>query len=233
MRNKWLEREHDRLDHRPATQRLMLRGAGILVVLVAVGVALSSAPERITADDENAPYTGTAAMRELFRLHSSLDAASGELELTRLELERARGILDYSAQYGIPADLAAKIYDAALKVGLDPDLGFRIVKIESGFRPDAKSSAGAIGLVQVMPRTAQYYDETLRAEDLYDPELNLKIGFRYFRYLLERYGDLRTALLAYNRGPARIEELRAQGQDPGNGYAASVIAGYRRGPVLP
>ena len=233
MSNRWLDRGQDDQDHRPATQRLMLRGAGILVVLLAVGAALSSAPTRITADHDEAPYTGTAAMQELSRLHSSLDAASGELELTRMELERAQAILDYSAQYRIPADLATRIYNAALNEGLDPDLGFRIVKIESAFRPDAKSSVGAIGLVQVMPRTAQFYDPTLRAEDLYDPEVNLRIGFRYFRYLLERYGDLRTALLAYNRGPARIEELRAQGRDPGNGYASSVIAGYRRGPALP
>lgn len=233
MPHKWSVSKHDSPDHRPATQRLMLQGAGVLVVLLAVGAALSGAPGRITADDANAPYTGTAAMKELYRLHSSLDATSGELELTRMELERARAVLEYSGQYRIPADLAGQIYDAALREGLDPDLGFRIVKIESAFRPNATSSVGAIGLVQVMLRTAQYYDPTLRAEDLYEPEVNLRIGFRYFRYLLERYGDLRTALLAYNRGPARVEELRAQGLDPANGYASSVIAGYRRGPALP
>lgn len=220
-------------DPRPATQRLMLRGAGILVVLLAVGAALSGAPDRATADHEAAPYTGTAVSLELSRLHSSLDAASGELELTRLELARARAINEYSAEYGIPADLAGQIYDAALREGLDPDLAFRIVKIESRFDPRARSGAGAIGLLQVMPRTATYYDSTLRAEDLYEPEINLRIGFRYFRYLLERYGDLRTALLAYNRGPARVEELKAQGRDPANGYASSIISDYRRGPVLP
>ena len=233
MTNRWRQRDNDGPDHRPATQRLMLQGAGILIVLLAVGAALSGAPARITADHDDAPYTGTVAMKELTRLHSSLDATSGELELTRMELERARAVLGYSAQYRIPADLAAQIYDAALHEGLDPDLGFRIVKIESAFRVNAKSSVGAIGLVQVMPRTAQYYDPTLREEDLYQPDVNLKIGFRFFRHLLERYGDLRTALLAYNRGPARVEELRAQGQDPANGYASSVIAGYRRGPALP
>lgn len=222
-------------DHRPATQQLMLRGLALFVVLVAVGAALSGAPERATADHEEAPYTGTMAMQELSRLYRSLNAASGELELTQLELQRARAILEYSARYHIPADLAQLIYDTALQEGLDPDLAFRIVKIESNFRPEARSPVGAVGLVQVMPRTAAFYDPTLTIEDLLDPKTNLRIGFRYFRYLLERYGqDLRMALLAYNRGPARVEELRARGLDPANGYASSVTAGYRRtGPALP
>ena len=231
MTPKWSDDEH-----RPAgTQQLMLRGLGIFIALLAVGAALSGAPDRATADHDDAPYTGTAAMRELSRLHSSLDAASGELELTRLELRRAETIMTQSAKYGIPADLAASIYDAALREGLDPDLAFRIVNIESRFNPEARSRVGAVGLLQVMPRTAQYYDPTLRAEDLTDPAINLRIGFKYLRYLLEKYdGDLRMALLAYNRGPARVDELKARGLDPRNGYASSVTAGYRgAGPVLP
>lgn len=219
----------------PATQKLILRGLGIFVALAAIGAALSYRPNAARANHGEEPYTGTAATEELSRLHQSLDAASGELIVTQIELERARALLEYSAQFGIPADLAAAIYDAAQREGLDTDLAFEIVRIESNFDPDATSRVGAIGLTQVMLPTALYYSPSITAEELRDPTTNLRIGFRYFRYLLERYNeDVRLALLAYNRGPSRVGELLAQGRDPRNGYASSVINGYRRaGPALP
>src|SRR5205823_4748913 len=62
---------------------------------------------------------------------------------------------------------------------------------------------------------------------------NLRLGFRYLRDLLERYegnadAKLRLALLAYNRGPGRVQELLDAGKDPQNGYAAALMKGYRR-----
>ena len=221
--------------HLQVTQRLMLKGLGIFVALVAVGAALSYRPSPATADHADAPYTGTAATQELDRLHRSLDATSGQLELTQMELRRAKSLIEYSARYDIPADLASAIYDEALRAGLDPDLGFQIVRIESGFNPKAVSRVGAVGLTQVMPETARFYEPGATREDLFTPAVNIRIGFRFFRYLLERYdGDLRLALLAYNRGPGRVGELLAQGRDPRNGYATNVIDGYRRaGPTLP
>ncbi|HEX9729067.1 MAG TPA: lytic transglycosylase domain-containing protein [Gemmatimonadales bacterium] len=220
--------------HMSVTQRLMLKGLGIFVALVAVGGALSYRPGTATADADATPYTGTAAT-ELHRLYESLDATSGALELTEIELHRARALIAYSAAFGIPADLAAQIYDAALRTGLAPELAFQIVRIESNFNPNATSRVGAVGLTQLMLRTAVYYEPDLTREQLYDPVTNLRIGLRFFRDLLERYHeDLRLALLAYNRGPGRVGELLAQGRDPRNGYATSVIEGYRRaGPVLP
>lgn len=217
-----------------ATQSIMVRGLAILVVLVGVGIAIGSHPDPATADSEAIPYTGTAATREMDRLQQSLNAKQGELELTRIELDRARALLEYSSHYKIPANLSALIYDTALREGLDPNLAFRLVKIESEFNPKAHSRAGAIGLTQVMRRTAAYYS-TDAADSLEDPATNLRIGFQYLRDLLRRFdGDVRLALLAYNRGPGRVDELLAQGRDPRNGYASSVIAGYRRaGPTLP
>jgi soluble lytic murein transglycosylase-like protein len=218
--------------HIPATQRLILRGVGIFALLVAIGAALSFLPRGARASRENALYTGTVA--EFGKLRTSLDATQGELELVNLELERAQAIIEFSGRFNIPADLTARIYDAALRVGLDPGLGFEIVRIESGFNPRAVSSAGAIGLTQVMPRTAVFYDSTVTRATLFDPDVNLRIGFRFFRDLLARYdGDLRIALLAYNRGPSRVGELLARGTDPGNGYASAVLGGYRRGPTPP
>ena len=215
--------------HLTATQGLMLRGVGIfvaaLLLITSVGV-LSARSEK----DRPAAYTGTAMVRELSSLQSSLDRTSGEMELMQLELHRARALLGYSSRYQIPADLAGVIYDTALREGLDPDLAFRLVKVESNFHVRARSSASAIGLAQVQLRTARFYEPGITLERLYDPETNLATGFRYLRDLLGTYQDnLRLALLAYNRGPAKVNQLLGIGQEPGNGYAKTVM-GLRTGP---
>ncbi len=103
-----------------------------------------------------------------------------------------------------------------------------MVYAESRFNPRAISSAGAFGLAQVMPKTARIFDPDLAAEDLFDSEINLRIGFRYLRAMMDKYGgDLSLALLAYNRGPTRLQTLIDGGLDPRNGYASSVLQGYR------
>jgi hypothetical protein len=220
--------------HVPATQRLVLRGLGIFGLLVVTGAALSFAPNgaRANPEDDGGLYTGTVA--EFGSLRTSLDAKSGELELVNLELERAEAIIRFSGRFKIPADLTARIYDAALRAGLDPALAFEIVRIESRFNPRAVSPVGAIGLTQLMPRTAAFYDPQITREQLFDPDVNLRIGFVFFRELLTRYeGDLRLALLAYNRGPGRVGQLLARGHNPDNGYDQAVLSGYRRGPTPP
>src|SRR5207244_9287324 len=88
-------------------------------------------------------------------LEQALEATRGELAVARLQLERANAIIDYSTHYNIAADLAAAIYDVALAEGVDPALAFRLVKIESGFNPKAKSKVGAIGYTQALPRPAR------------------------------------------------------------------------------
>ena len=167
-------------------------------------------------------------LSELRALRQELDAKQGELEVARLQLDRANAVIAYSTEYKITADLAAAIYDVALSEQLNPGLAFPLVKIESNFTVRAKSKVGALGLTQVLPSTARLYEPGLTNEQLYDRETNLRLGFRYLRDLLERYdGNLERALLAYNRGPARVEELLAAGRDPRNGYSADVLKRYR------
>lgn len=213
----------------PATRRLVFRGAvvlaGALLLTSAVGVLFARSGTPV-----DGAYTGRLVLREFRALQTSLDETSGEAEILRLELARANAVIEYSARYQIPADLASLIYDTALREGIDPELAFRLVKVESNFDPRAASLAGAVGLAQVMLRTAQFYEPGIGLERLYDPATNLSIGFRYLRDLLGTYqGNLRLALLAYNRGPAKVNELLQLAQDPGNGYARSVTKGYRKG----
>ena len=212
---------------RTKTQRLMLQGGLVLAGALVVS-SLGGWARWASADDQPAPMTGAALLSELRVLRQELDAKQGELEVARLQLDRANAVIGYSTEYRITADLAVAIYDVALSEQLNPGLAFPLVKIESNFTLRATSKAGALGLTQVLPSTARLYEPGLTDEQLYDRETNLRLGFRYLRDLLERYdGNLERALLAYNRGPARVEELLGAGKDPRNGYSASVLKGYR------
>lgn len=163
----------------------------------------------------------------------ALDSTRGELELVRAQLERATNVIKYSSRYSIGADLAGTIVDVASAEGIDPELAFRLVKLESDFNPHALSPVGAVGLTQVMPSTARYYVKGVTRERLYDPATNLRVGFRYLRGLVDEYhGDVKLALLVYNRGPVAVEKSRAQGDNPSNGYDRILTKGYKGSGVM-
>jgi soluble lytic murein transglycosylase-like protein len=93
------------------------------------------------------------------------------------------------------------VESVALETGLDPRLLAGVVWAESTFVPDAVSSAGAIGLAQLMPGTAAGL-----GVDPWDPESNLRGGARYLVEQIERFGTLELGLAAYNAGPGRVVE---------------------------
>ena len=99
---------------------------------------------------------------------------------------------------------------------LDPALLAAVIYQESKFRPHVRSRSGAIGLMQLLPSTAQGIathtgGTRFRVDDLYDPELNVRYGSWYLRHLLDRYGDERTALAAYNAGQDNVDRWRRDG----------------------
>jgi soluble lytic murein transglycosylase-like protein len=148
----------------------------------------------------------------------------GENALVRLQNENLREIIDYSARYRIPADLAQSIHSIAIAEDLDPEMAFRLVETESSFRRNALSEAGAVGYTQVLPSTAAWLDANFDEVDLYERDVNLRLGFRYLRLLLEENaGDMRLALLAYNRGPGTVRAIVANGGNPANGYATRIM----------
>jgi soluble lytic murein transglycosylase len=101
---------------------------------------------------------------------------------------------------------------------LDPALVAAVIYQESKFRADAKSSSGAIGLMQLRPETAQGIairtgGTHFQVSDLYNPEINVRYGSWYLRHLLDKYGDERDALAASNAGQRDVEEWHAEGKD--------------------
>jgi soluble lytic murein transglycosylase len=94
------------------------------------------------------------------------------------------------------------IDDTALKYRLDPALVRAVVRAESDYDPKAVSSAGAQGLMQLMPGTAQ----DLSVQNPFDPEENVRGGVQYLRYLLDRFnGDTALALAAYHAGEQTVD----------------------------
>jgi soluble lytic murein transglycosylase len=100
---------------------------------------------------------------------------------------------------------------------LDPALLAAVIYQESKFRADAKSSSGAIGLMQLRPDTAEGIairtgGTRFQVSDLYNPEINVRYGSWYLRHLLDKYGDEKEALAAYNAGQRNVDEWRAEGK---------------------
>lgn len=218
-----------RYSHRGDGKRRRDRIGKVLLV-VGLVAAVAYIPRQRPRDADAATFASFsfAGSQETARLRAELDAAKGDLALTRAQLERARAIMDYSGRFKVNADLAGAVYDVALAEGIDPELGFRLVRVESEFNPHAISSVGAVGLTQLMPSTARYFDKDVTRQELFEPRTNLRIGFRYLRSLINEYdGDVRIALLVYNRGPVAVETLRSLGVDPGNGYAKLVMKGWK------
>lgn len=152
----------------------------------------------------------------------------GELAMANAQLERWNRIFSFSNRYNIGAQLAGSIHDIALDEGLEPELAFRLVRLESDFKERAVSPVGAVGLTQLMPATARYFEKGITRERLYDRDTNLRIGFRYLRGLIREYdGNLELALLVYNRGPTAVERSRRDGIDPSNGYERRLLRGYK------
>ena len=156
------------------------RRTPVLLALAALcaGVLPATGQEAVTATE---PPHRAAAAKAMPRIEQDAEAQRGFWQWLRDEARRVRrldgGPVAFALRYRISPQLASTIQDAALREGLDPDLGFRLVRAESNFNPRARSHAGALGYTQLMPRTARWLDRGMTSpERIMRPEANLAVA---------------------------------------------------------
>lgn len=98
----------------------------------------------------------------------------------------------------------AAIVKHALEMGVDPAIALSIARTESGFRHEARSSHGAVGVFQLMPSTARRMG--LNPYSLND---NIKGGIMYYKMMYKMFGSMELALAAYNAGPGNVKKYKA------------------------
>ncbi|MDR1858114.1 MAG: lytic transglycosylase domain-containing protein [Treponema sp.] len=161
---------------------------------------------------------------ELRRLAEALGAAGQYLESIRLislyALRDGYQITRRDMELWHPRPFREQVGQFARETGVDAALLYGLIRTESAFDPSAVSRAGAVGLTQLMPATAEEASARIRRRggpdyardgegiDLLDPATNIHIGASYLAYLNERTGDPLLALLAYNGGMNRVRRWR-------------------------
>ncbi len=125
--------------------------------------------------------------------------------------------------------IADVLMSAEREHGLDALLALAVMEQESGFRPNAVSSQGALGLMQIDPLVGRSVAGELgipwkNRTTLFDPVTNVRIGVSYLVEMLGRFGKRELALTAYNMGPNRLDELLASGEKPQYSFSKSVLA---------
>jgi soluble lytic murein transglycosylase len=128
-----------------------------------------------------------------------------------------------------PLQYESLIASESKAAGLDPYLVAAVINVESGFREDVTSEAGAVGLMQVIPSTAHAVaseaglPERVTAQTLERPGTNVRVGTRYLAYLVKRYeGDTEMALAAYNAGMTNVDKWVADAKRTGTPFDEAI-----------
>jgi rubrerythrin len=205
-----------RLQHGDSTQQAMHAGAS-------AAVPVAEAPACVAP----APPPGGAARVEV-RVEPAHDAQSGLAARVHEQVaRRMRG--EDPAVHGRVA--RAILAESAL-ARLDPLLVLALIHVESSFDPSAVSTAGAVGLMQLLEPTMRRELERskLPAADPRDPVANVQAGVRYLRRLVDAFSDVDLALMAYNAGPNRIRGHLRAGEIPArfHGYPRKVKSELER-----
>ena len=119
-------------------------------------------------------------------------------------------------EYKYPLKYNEELLKYSAEFSLDADMVSAVIYEESRFRPDSSSNKGAVGLMQLLPNTAEYIAGKIKGQrfdsrKLNDPEKNIKYGCYYLSYLFKKYGDWDKTLAAYNAGEGNVDRWLAEG----------------------
>jgi soluble lytic murein transglycosylase-like protein len=192
----------------------MKRLALALTVLIAFA-APAAASRRLVAADMKGAAVPNGGKIVISNDEKSLTAEqkNGKVARTLVRMRATRPLRQQASVYNsgaaintvVPVYLAAIIEDAARENGIDPRLVAAVARRESRFQRTALSPVGAMGIMQLMPRTAR----SLGVMDAYDARQNIFGGAKYLRMLLDTFrGDLDLTLAAYNAGPGAVQKHR-------------------------
>lgn len=118
----------------------------------------------------------------------------------------------------------AAIVKHSIEMGVDPAITLSIAKTESGFRHEAKSAHGAVGVFQLMPSTARRM-----GLNPYSLDDNIKGGIMYYKSMYKMFGSMELALAAYNAGPANVKKYKAVPPfSETKRFVARIMADYRQ-----
>lgn len=193
------------------------RTAGIAALALAIGLGAGAARAEFYrfVDEQGVVHlTDSPTSRSFAKYQPSLHGSgkginiiarrSSILGLGKREIRYSLGSLGAARRGGVsePSSYDALIERTARRYGVPAALVKAVVKTESNFQRHAVSSKGAQGLMQLMPGTAS----DLGVEDPFSPEDNLWGGTRYLKAMIDRFGDWRHALAAYNAGPGAVDQ---------------------------
>ena len=199
---------------------LKAMGIGLVFFLFLNGIQAVSNNDIENSEPEKVVYIKTAESDEnlKYELEKSKKIASIR---EVLEVNFRKATIEEKRQ------LAETIYDSCKLFDLDVKLVLAVIQTESSFNTTAKSHVGALGLMQVMPRTGWAMSEEMElegfeADKLFDSKTNVMLGTYYLKKMLKRYQNLEHALLAYNAGPTFIDGKIAKNETLTPKYAIKV-----------
>jgi soluble lytic murein transglycosylase-like protein len=146
----------------------------------------------------------SSAVQDVAQVATAAPAAASDapVEVAHAVATAAETLKESFFQSEVP--FGGVIYQEARKNALAPELLAAVVHTESKFNPAARSQAGAVGLMQLVPRTGKW----LGARDLTNPAQNISAGAKYLRYLTDRFnGDTKKAVAAYNAGEGNVRRF--------------------------
>ncbi|MCE9671454.1 lytic transglycosylase domain-containing protein [Myxococcus stipitatus] len=216
----------------------------LTVAAMLTGTGAFAFPLHLPTDTQGEVSEVAMLRAQLQQREAELRAALAKLQAYEDEAHYAEaerlGVVELVRASGLPERqqrrLAVSIVREAQRNGVDPLLVVAVIRCESSFNSYAVSHVGAMGLMQVMPDTGTWLADRAgwrlgRSSNLFDVETNVELGTAYLADLIERFGSVEKALVAYNAGPGLAKRILAKKESRTRfmaGYPAKVVKEFRK-----